>query len=212
MAVLQTLTSDLGDYAAAGALLQCLRSPGVHLPRRVAVARAMQQAEVIPEHTVGGSTSSAHPTDGGSTSVQAPGPALAATAVPAPPPPGAVRCCTRGLAGGRVRCDRTHRFICQPVMRLPVGRPFGAWHVGVRASPCRRSLKPRRELAGQFSHDHQPCGSDQRASGRTPPGRMGQCAGRNCLNARHVYGTGISAWHTPSCGPAAHSAAACCFC
>ena len=84
MAVLQTLASDLGAYAAAEALLQCLRSPGVHLPRRVAVARAMQQAEVIPELTVGGSTSSAHPTDGGSTSAQAPGPALAATAVPAP--------------------------------------------------------------------------------------------------------------------------------
>ena len=50
------------------------------------MARAMQQAEVIPELTVGGSTSSAHPTDGGSTSVQAPGPALAATAVPAPAP------------------------------------------------------------------------------------------------------------------------------
>ncbi len=29
MAVLQTLASDLGAYAAAEALLQCLRSPGV---------------------------------------------------------------------------------------------------------------------------------------------------------------------------------------
>ena len=59
MAVLQTLTSDLGAYAAAEALLPCLRSPGVHLPRRVAVARAMQQAEVIPELTVGGGPSAA---------------------------------------------------------------------------------------------------------------------------------------------------------
>jgi hypothetical protein len=32
MAVLQTLASDLGAYAAAEALLQCLRSPGVRLP------------------------------------------------------------------------------------------------------------------------------------------------------------------------------------
>ena len=32
MAVLQTLASDLGAYAAADALLQSLRSPGVHLP------------------------------------------------------------------------------------------------------------------------------------------------------------------------------------
>ena len=212
MAVLQTLASDLGAYAAADALLQSLRSPGVHLPRRVAVARAMQQAEVIPEHTVGGSTSSAHPTDGGSTSVQAPAPVLAATAVPAPAPlapcAAAPAALLEGVSGVTASTVSSASPSC--AFLLGVRSVLGMWESGLLLAD--EALSRIVSSLANFRTISSPAGVTSAPQAELPQAGWGRCAGRNCLNSRHVCGTGISPRHPPSCGPAAHSAAACCCC